>query len=190
MSVKSLLVMALSGSTMTVICLLLRLLLRNRVSARLYYLLARVAVLYYLIPLPFLKEWYRNVMRAILLKRQMKAAQISLTRISYAVHAGEETYANFYAKIQTALVLIWISVALFLMARQLLIYLRTARRVAHYTERQMTDRHRTFLVNLQKQYGVKRHVALYQGKAGEATITFGVSRPVIICGREIGSREA
>jgi len=190
MSMKSLLVMSLSGSTMTVICLLLRFLLRNRVSARLYYLLARVAVLYYLIPLPFLKEWYRNGMRIIFMKRRMKTAQIPLTRISYAVHMGKETYANFYAKIQTVLVLAWISMICFLMARQLLIYLRTARRIATYTERQMTDRHRTFLVNLQKQYGVRRHVALYQGNDGEPTMTFGVCRPVIICGREIGSREA
>lgn len=190
MSMKSLLVMTLSGSTMTVICLLLRLLLRNRVSARLYYLLARVAVLYYLIPLPFLKEWYREGLWVILPETELEIAQLSLTRISYAVHAGEETYANFYVKIQTVLVLAWTSMVCFLMARKLLAYLRTARRIATYTERQMTDRHRTFLVNLQKQYGVKRHVALYQGSDGEPTMTFGVCRPVIICGREIGSREA
>ncbi len=190
MSMKSLLVMTLSGSTMTVICLLLRLLLRNRVSARLYYLLARVAVLYYLIPLPFLKEWYREGLWVILPGKEEEIAQLSLTRISYAVHADGEIYANFYAKIQTALVIVWFSVACLLMARQLLIYLRTARRIAIYTERQMTDRHRTFLVKLQKQYGVKRHVALYHGRDGEPAMTFGVCRPVIICGREIGSREA
>ncbi len=190
MSMELLRVMTLSGSTMTVICLLLRFLLRNRVSARLYYLLARVAVLYYLIPLPFLKEWYRNGIRFILLKKQMEVARIPLTRISYAVHAGEEAYANFYAKVQTTLALVWFSVACLLMVRQLLIYLRTARRIAIYTERQMTDRHRTFLADLQKQYGVKRHVALYQGRDGDPTMTFGVCRPVIICGREIESREA
>ncbi len=190
MSIKTLLVMFLSGSTMTVICLVLRLLLRNRVSARLYYLLARVAVLYYLIPLPFLKEWYREGLWVILPENEAKTAQLSLTWISYAVHVDGETYANFYAKVQTTLALVWFSVACLLMAGRLAVYLRTARRIATYTERQMTDRHRTFLVHLQKQYGVKRHIALYQGEAGEPAMTFGVFRPVIICGREIGSREA
>ena len=46
-----LLVMSLSGSAMTGIYLLLRFLLRKRVCARLYDLLARVAILYYLVPL-------------------------------------------------------------------------------------------------------------------------------------------
>lgn len=50
-----LLVMSLSGSTMTGIYLLLRYLFKGKISARLYYLLAKVAVIYYLIPLPFLK---------------------------------------------------------------------------------------------------------------------------------------
>ncbi len=190
MSMELLRVMTLSGSTMTVICLLVRLLLRNRVSARLYYLLARVAVLYYLIPLPFLKEWYREGLWLILPENEAETAQLSLTWISYAVHADGETYANFYAKVQTTLALVWLSVVCLLMAGRLAAYLRTARRIATYTERQMTDRHRTFLVNLQKQYGVKRHVTLYQGKDGDPAMTFGVCRPVIICGREIGSREA
>ncbi len=55
-----LLVMSLSGSTMTGIYLLLRYLFKGKISARLYYLLAKVAVIYYLIPLPFLKGWYKG----------------------------------------------------------------------------------------------------------------------------------
>lgn len=68
-----LLVMSLSGSTMMGIYLLLKRLLRDEVSTRLYYLITRVVVLFYLIPLPFLKDWYRKIIRAALPKGQMKS---------------------------------------------------------------------------------------------------------------------
>lgn len=58
-----LLVMSLSGSTMTGIHLLLWYLLKDKICARFYNLLARVAILYYLIPLPYLKKYYIAVFR-------------------------------------------------------------------------------------------------------------------------------
>lgn len=185
-----LLVMSLSGSTMTAISLLLRFLFKDRISARMYYLLARTAALYYLIPLPFLKRWYGEAIRVFVPDRQIEIAQISLAWTNYTVHADGRIYVNTYAGIQIAIVLVWLSVAGFLMARQLAAYLRTARRIARYTELKMTERQETILAGLKEAYGIKRHIVLYQEKAGVSTITFGVWRPVIVCGREVGSREA
>lgn len=55
---KYLLIMSFSGSTMVVIYMLFRILLRDQMPARLQYLLVKVAALFYLIPLPFVKDWY------------------------------------------------------------------------------------------------------------------------------------
>lgn len=185
-----LLMMTLSGSTMTVTCWLLRFLLRNRISARSYYLLAKAAVLYYLIPLPFLKGWYSKVLRVIVPKDKMEIAHISLARINYMVNADGSVYVNRYAKNQIGMVLIWLTVAIFLMARRMVKYFRSARWIAGYTSTKMTDRQKTYIVGLKEEYGIKRNVLLYQGETGDSSMTFGIYRPVIICGREVGSREA
>ena len=185
-----LLVMSFSGCTMTVICLLLWCLLKDMVSARMYYLLARAAVVYYLVPMPFLKRWYGKIIRAVVPERQMEAARISLTWTSYTVHADGKMHINVYAVIQIAVVAVWLSVAGFLMARQLLAYLRTARRIAGYTRVKMTDRQKEFVDGLKKEYGIRRQVLLYQGEHSMSAMTFGVYRPVVICGRIVGSREA
>lgn len=185
-----LLVMSFSGSTMTAIYLLLRSLLRDRISAGLYYLLTKAALLYYLVPLPFLKRWYGAAVQAVTPKGQMKIAQIPLTWTNYAVHADGKMYVNTYTGIQMATVSVWLLVVCLLMARQLSEYLRTARRITRYTDTKMTNRQREFVAGLQEEYRVKRRIALYQGEAGEPAMTFGVYRPVIICGRETGSREA
>lgn len=185
-----LLMMTLSGSTMTVTCWLLRFLLRNRISARSYYLLAKAAVLYYLIPLPFLKGWYSKVLRVIVPKDKMEIAHISLARINYMVNADGSVYVNRYAKNQIGMVLIWLTVAIFLMARRMVKYFRSARWIAGYTSTKMTDRQKTYIVGLKEEYGIRRNVLLYQGETGDSSMTFGIYRPVIICGREVGSREA
>lgn len=175
---------------MTLLCLLLRSLLKDRISARIYYLLAKAAVLYYLVPLPFLKRWYGEIIRAVMPKRQMRTARIPLRWTNYAVHADEKIYVNVYAGIQIVLVSVWLAVACFLIARQLAKYLRTVRLIAGYTSTKMTDRQETFLAGLKEEYGIRRHVLLYQGDSEDSSMTFGMIRPVIICSKEIGSLEA
>lgn len=175
---------------MTLLCLLLRSLLKDRISARIYYLLAKAAVLYYLVPLPFLKRWYGKIIRAVMPEKQLKLDQIALRWTNYAVHADERIHVNVYAGIQIALMSVWLAVACFLMAKQLSKYLRTVRLIAGYTSTKMTDRQETFLAGLKEEYGIRRHVLLYQGDSEDSSMTFGMIRPVIICSKEIGSLEA
>lgn len=190
-----LLMMTASGSTMTACCWILRRLLRGKISANYYYLLAKAAILYYLIPLPFLKRWYGEAIRIIVPERQMamvkmEIAQIPLTRTKYIVRTDGKTYVNNYMELQIILVFIWLAVACLLMLRELRKYIRTARLVAGYVDTTMTEEHEAFLAGLKEQYGIKRRVLLYQGEPGRPSITFGAFRPVILCGREIGSRES
>ena len=185
-----LLVMSLSGSTMTVIYLLLRCLMRNKGCARSYYWFAKAAVLYYLIPLPFLKKWYRDILRIILPEKQAESVQISLKWKNYVVYGEEKSYLNIYARLQMIVIVVWLLVACILLLRQLAEYARTVRLIARYADSKMTDRQRAVLEPLKEEYKVKRHVALYQGRDGEPTITIGVFRPIILCGRDLESRDA
>lgn len=175
---------------MTVIYLLMRRFLWDKISARLYYLLAKTAVLYYLIPMPFLKQWYRAVIRIFRRDVKTAAARIPLILTNYAVHADERLYINIYARMQMAVVTVWLLGACILIVRQLVDYARKTRRIAGYVERSMTDRHREVVNGFREEYGVKRPVALYRCTDEESTMTFGILKPVITCSREPGSREA
>lgn len=185
-----LLVMALSGSTMTIAYYFLRRLMWDKISARTFYLMAKSAVLYYLIPLPFLKMWYKDVILRFLPKGGLEASQISLAWINYEVHAERRLYVNIFAELQMAAMIVWLVGACFLIGKRLTEYVRRVRRVAFYAEKKMTDRHRAVITDLKAQFGVKRRVALYWEQDGGHTMTFGIFKPVIICNKEPGSREA
>lgn len=185
-----LLVMSLSGSTMTGIYLILRYLLRNKGCARSYYWFAKAAVLYYLIPLPFLKTWYRDILRVIRPKEQEVSVQIPLRWKNYVIHGNEELHLNIYARLQITIIIVWLLVACGLLLRQLLEYMHTIRLFQKYANQEITDRQRAILEPLKKQYKVKRRVLVYQGQDGDPTMTFGIFRPIILCGRNLESLEA
>lgn len=184
-----LLVMSLSGSTMTGIHLLVRCLLKDRICARLFDLLARVAVLYYLIPLPFLKKYYMAVVRDLWPEGSPEISRVPLTWRNHIVHAEGTMHVNIFASLQTAAVIVWLSGICILLARQIAEYVRLVRMAARYADRAMTPEQRIFLDGLKNQYGIRRRVFLYEA-AEEHTITFGFFRPVIVCGRAVTSREA
>ena len=184
------LVMSLSGSTMTVIYLLAKYLLRDKISARLHYLVAKAAVLYYLIPLPFLKGWYRELINAVMPKKQMAMAQITLKWTNYVVRGEEKRYLNSYAIFQITLIAVWLLVACLLLLRQIVEYLQTIRWFVKHADRNMTASQRAVLESLKGEFRIKRRVMVFQGQNGEPTMTFGIFKPIILCGRPLESREA
>ena len=99
-----LLMMSLSGSVMTVIYLVMRCLFRDKVSERFYYLLAKAAVLYYLIPLPFLKEWYMEAFWRILPEEKIEIVQIPLAWTNYIIRKDEKMFFNFFIILQVIVV--------------------------------------------------------------------------------------
>lgn len=185
-----LLVMALSGSTMTGVYLLLRYLLKDRICARLYDLLARVAILYYLVPLPYLKKYYVAVIRFLWPERSLEISRVPLTWRNHIVHAEGAMHVNIFAGIQTAAAIVWLSGICLLMARQIVEYALLVRLAAGYADRVMMPEQRAFLDGLKEQYGIRRRVFLYEAPEKEYTMTFGFFRPVIVCGKETASREA
>lgn len=185
-----LLVMALSGSTMTCLYLLARRILRDKLSASAFYLIAKAAVLYYLIPLPFLKSWYLDAVPRSIWESRKEAARIPLILTKHTVLASGDLHVNTYAVIQMTAAIVWLSGACVLLMRRLIAYLRVTRRFVVYAETKMTDCERSFIDSLRKEYGVRRRVSFIPAQDGEPTFTFGIHRPVIICGKETESWEA
>ncbi|MDE7247435.1 MAG: hypothetical protein K2N43_06075 [Lachnospiraceae bacterium] len=183
------LVMSLSGSTMTILYLLAKYLLRDKISARMHYLLAKAAVLYYLIPLPFLKSWYVKFISAVMPGEQAESVRVTLRWTKYVLHSEEKLYLNIYAKLQIVLITVWVVVACLLLLHQVLEYLQNIRWFVRHADRNMTESQRAVLESLKEEYRIKRRILLFQGENGTPTITFGVFRPIILCGRDLESRE-
>lgn len=185
-----LLVMSLSGGTITVVYLLLRCMLKHKICARFFDLLARAAILYYLVPLPYLKQCYLAVLRLFLPESPVLISTIPLSRRNHIVYAEDAWHVNVYAGAQTAAAAVWILVICILLAAPVIEQVRLARIAARYADLTMTPECRAFLENLKKEYGIRRRVYLYEAMAGENTITFGFFKPVIICSQAVANPEA
>lgn len=178
---ENLLVMSISGATITVVYLMLRCFLKHKICARFFDLLARAAILYYLVPLPYLKKFYLAVLRLLLPDSPVLISKISLSRRNHIVYAEDALHVNVYAGAQTMIAVIWVSIICVLLTGWLITYVRLARIAARYADMVMTPECRAFLENLKREYGIRRRVFLYEAMAGENTITFGFFKPVIIC---------
>lgn len=184
-----LLVMSFSGSVMVGIYILLRYLTKNGISARLQYILAKAAVLYYLIPLPFVGKWYERAVEFILPKQTINIVEISPGWDYYVIRANERLYFNNYTKIQVVVAAAWILIALALLMVELSDYLQTSRILIRCMSRIRIEDDESFKT-LKEQGGLMRKIIVYQGENEDRTMTFGFFKPVILCGHKAGSKEA
>lgn len=185
-----LLVMTISGSTMTCLYLISRRLLRERLCAGVYYFLAKAAVLYYLIPLPFVKSWYREILPSVVWQKRREPERILLNWTNHTVLADGGLHVNVYALLQAVVAVIWILGACVRLMRRLKEYLWIVRRFGRYAKIRMTEQEEAFICALRKEYGIRRRVSFIRARDGDPTFTFGIIKPIIICGRDPGSREA
>lgn len=186
---KYLLAMTLSGSVMVGIYMLLRYATRNKIPMRLQYVLAKAAVLYYLIPLPFIKKWYDEIAIRIHPVSMEKILRVSPKWNYYAVRINEKLYYNNSTKIQTAVISVWLLIILIMLLYELFDYLKTRRILTYCMSKTRVEEDDSFK-RLKEQIGLKRQIVVYQGESKERTMTFGFLRPAILCGYKVGSKEA
>ncbi|MBD5449276.1 MAG: M56 family metallopeptidase [Lachnospiraceae bacterium] len=187
---KYLLVMSFSGSTMAGIYMLLRFLFKDNMSARQQYLFVRAAMLYYLIPLPFMKKWYESIAGYLFPEKGTKAIQISMIWQGYAVYANGKIYINHYLKIQLIVIFLWLLLSFFLLLFRVTDYIRTRKLILSYADRIITKKEDSFFENLKRQYGLKRKITLYRCNTEGGSMSFGIFRPVILYSREMEKTDA
>ncbi|MDE7184369.1 MAG: M56 family metallopeptidase [Lachnospiraceae bacterium] len=186
-----LLVMSLSGSIMTGVCMLLRYPARNRVSARVQYLVARIAVLYYLVPLPFLKTRYEKIVSSLIGSKyeRNEIGKLSSDWVGNIINVNERKYVNAYLKMQIIVLVVWVTVFLFLFLIEIADYVRTKRTLFDHMNRNTDD---LGIISVERKWlfcRLQQKIAVYQTGAEGKTMTFGLLRPVILCGIRAGERE-
>lgn len=186
---KYLLVMSFSGSTMVGIYALLKFLMKDKISARLQYLLAKAAVMFYLVPLPFLRKWYGRLLTRVVSAKKLEVEQVSLKWGSHVIYANGKMYGNVYIKSQIIVIGMWLLISFALLLAELFNYMRTRHALNNYIDRTII-KESAVLERLKRQYGVKRKIIVCQAGPEERTMTFGFFRPVILCSHPIESRES
>ena len=177
--------MSLSGSIMMLLYLSVTYGSGKRISAEWRYLMLKASILYYLIPLPFLKRIYMKAIE-LLSGRGEDIVRIYSKR-SLIVSFGEEIYLNQSMQTQIWEIAGWVMVSAGLLTVQAVRYLQRRKRILGTScMKEETDRD-DMLRMLQRKYRVKRRVRCYTASMENKAFTFGVLKPVIIYGTQNGA---
>ncbi len=187
-----LLIMSISGTTSACICILLKYLMKDRVSAGMQYLLLKIAILYYLIPLPFLKKWYQDMLVCLMGFRFIEDGDINiLGRMSYRIaYVNGSVYINKHMQIQIAAVTVWILVGIFILLIELYHYIKTKKFVISCINKINVEQD---VITVERRIGLYRltqKVMVYYVLHDWQNMTFGLFRPVILCGAAANSPDA
>ena len=174
--------MSMSGSIMMLLYLSVTYGSGKRISAEWRYLMLKASILYYLIPLPFLKRIYMKAIE-LLSGRGEDIVRIYSKR-SLIVSVGEEIYLNQPLQIQIWAIVGWMLVSVGLLAVQVGRYLQRRKRIMRTPGIQEETDSDDILRMLQRKYRVKRRVRCYTAFMENKAFTFGVLKPVIIYGTQ------
>lgn len=187
-----LLVMSLSGTASAGICILLTYVMKDRISVGMQYLLLKISVLYYLIPLPFLRKWYQDILVNFSEFTLIEDGDINIfKRMSYRIaYVDGSVYINHYMKIQMAAVTVWMLAAIFFLLTELYHYIKTRKFVIScITNVNMKQE----AIAVERRIGpcrLTQEVMVYYVLHDRESMTFGLFSPVILCGAAAGSPEA
>lgn len=187
-----LLIMSISGTTSACICILLKYLMKDRVSAGMQYLLLKISVLYYLIPLPFLKKWYQDMLVCLMGFRFIEDGDINiLGRMSYRIaYVNGSVYINKHMQIQIAAVTVWMLVGIFVLLIELYHYIKTKKFVISCINKINVEQE---VITVERSIGLYRltqKVMVYYVLHDRQNMTFGLFKPVILCGAAAKSPDA
>lgn len=172
------LVMTFSGSMMLFMYLILKYLLGSRFSASWRYKILKVAMLYYLIPLPFLKPIYEEWF--VKLFAQKNGIVYTWSDKNLIMNIGGDLYFNQAFQNKVAWVFIWLSVAMGFMLVQICSYLKNKKRLLLYQKQWKGKCKDEYLESLKTEYCIMRKVCCYECGMEQAAFTIGVVKPIIL----------
>lgn len=185
-----LLVMSFSGTTVVCLYILLRHIIKSSIPAVLQYLLLKISILYYLIPLPFLKSWYRNFWVNVCGLRERIGIDI-FGHMSYRIaYIDNSMYINNYMKIQMIILTVWILISCCLFMMELYNYFKKKKFVISCIKNINAEPE---VIEVERGIGACRltqKVIVYYALYNRKNMAFGLFRPIILCGATTKSTEA
>ena len=177
--------MSLSGSCMVLLTLFLVWVARGKCTAKIQYLMLKISILYYLIPLPFLRDWYRNIAGYVAQNWIHMTSGEEIVFMSgdenRIIFVNNKFYFNDMLKISIILCVIWISVALIIWGYQVWSYDKQKKRLLECAVNEVTEEDKKIMAQLIKKYHIHRKVVLRKCPLDNIAFTVGCIRPVIFC---------
>lgn len=171
------LVMSLSGSLLLACCLLLERISAKPLSQSAQYMLLKVALFYFAVPLAPLGKFYREIASKLPIR---KILEVQNGRIEFKefVHEGSSYLNTAYMKI-LLITGIWLMVCLCILAVKLVRYQRARRKILSVSNCCLEEADLALLKELKARHGIKRQVRLYYCKEVVIPFTIGIFVPAI-----------
>lgn len=178
-----LLVMNLSGTCMFILYLLFRYGLGKKIGENWQYLILRITILYFLIPLPFLKFMYTKVwkrLKEVLDIEQSPLVQYTYFREGVIVIDDGKWILNDALKMKFFLIFLGVVAVLGLSFVLIRRYLKEKKYVAGLNWSVANDSDIRVISNLKKKHGIKRKIQLFTCDEGNVSFTMGMWKPIIV----------
>lgn len=178
-----LLVMNLSGTCMFILYLLFRYGLGKKIGENWQYLILRITILYFLIPLPFLKFMYTKVwkrLKEVLDIEQSPLVQYTYFREGVIVIDDGKWILNDALKMKFFLIFLGVVAVLGLSFVLIRRYLKEKKYVAGLNWSGANDSDIKVISNLKKKHGIKRKIQLFTCDEGNVSFTMGMWKPIIV----------
>ena len=174
--------MTLSGTCFFLMTKLGRKIRKNNSSTRMYYLGLKVAIVFYLLPLFWLRGFYEEVYRecreGLQITRHVETEQV-FGEYRYVYEAGK-LYLNQALTIEVIIIGIWVCAAMGVLIWQISKYLKAKRRLLSFSVGETNTQDRTYVEQCCRTWGIRRRVILKPGVSDSIkNFTIGILKPVV-----------
>ncbi len=188
------LTLCLSGSVMGLMYFAIKHMASSRLSAEWQYRMIKGVIIFYLLPLPFLKKFYVAALNRIMRKEQPVQGILQIYQDkSLIVFQEGKLIFNESFKIQFHALLIWAVITTCVILWQSVRYLINRQRLSQYRQGIKVAADVKQIEQFREQYAIQRKIE-YIGSSNKnsqnnAVFTTGFFRPTIFCFTEAGSWE-
>lgn len=178
---ETILVMTLSGSGMLLLAMLWERITKDKYGGKIYYLLLKLSIVFFLLPLAILRDVYRILFREVFLWfHEMRGTQITQMKNLYFTY-GKECYLSESLQMKWIVVIVWLMVALAILFIQLLQYGKCQKMLKKCGEVQKLQKDGAYVEKCAQRLGISRRVLLrpYDAEKNH-NFTIGIFKPVIV----------
>lgn len=180
------LTLSLAGSCMMVLSILVAKVGRGYFTKRWEFMMMKIAMIFFLVPMSFLKEGY-----IILFKHGGAISTLlnetPITSFDYKnviIENSTKVVPNFILLINGIICFLWITLAVILFVKNLSQYFRFRKNTISISTPVKDHKKLLMLDKLRKEYGIKRKIQIYSTEVPVSTFTIGVWNPIIIVNQE------
>ena len=183
------LVMSLSGCGMFFLYLIVRNVLGPRIQEKTYYQMLKAVILYFLLPLPFLKNVYKELLGFFQTESEMNLPDYYMQENMIFFVGEQEISWNITAKMQSILICMWILGALFIGCIFIVRYFKRRYALLKCSVLEVSEQEKIMITEVMEKYNVSREIKWIPSEERILAFTTGFFKPIVIYSNQHTSNE-